>query len=401
VRHVGVVAYLIMAVAFIAAFFNRRNSHPPVAKTYGLLSDRLDLVALVLTMLFPIAVLTIDIAKSPVVGGIIIGPIVLFAALVIATVWPIASSHSPKERATGGNSTKFALRFALRESVVTIFALVVAISTFVAMSTKPPRAMSKTDLDFATRINFEVNEYVTKSAPKIPAVSFDRIMEYLNWGTLRLFAYEQQHRLVDFQPLFGHSTYGIFATPRDIAFQLFMRSDVIVLTERAKGRDAPYPMNTKIQEYWDDIHDWVSRNRIELLSGTIAGIRHAVFVVPPIALAPRGTTLADGVSISVDQRYLDEMPFILLEGARGDSTSAAQQQLRIVPVGATDSVPQELPGRLITTGQIYKVVIDARRLAASGTGVVRIDLTAFQQGLAAPLRLPERWELRQLEPQDR
>ena len=138
------------------------------------------------------------------------------------------------------------------------------------------------DLERINQINAAIGDYVIKNSLEKPKISFDRIADFLNWGTLRLSVYERQHRLVDFDPLFGHNTYGIFATPREAAQSLFAASDIIVLTDSVKGREDPYPINTKIREYWNDLRDWTTRNRILLFSTSILDVPHAVYVRGPV-----------------------------------------------------------------------------------------------------------------------
>jgi hypothetical protein len=86
------------------------------------------------------------------------------------------------------------------------------------------------------------------------------------------------HRNLDIDPRFGHSVYGIFATPREDALRLFADSDVIVLTDAVTDRSQPYPMNTKIKEYWDELWQWTNENRVLLFSTEIHGIPYRVFV---------------------------------------------------------------------------------------------------------------------------
>ena len=127
-------------------------------------------------------------------------------------------------------------------------------------------------------INAVIDDYVVKNGLGQPKISFDRVSDFLNWGTLRLSVYERQHRLIDFDPLLGHSIYGIFATPRETALSLVAESDIIVLTDPVKGREAPYPMNTKIREYWDELRDWTVQNRVLLVSTDILNIPHQIYV---------------------------------------------------------------------------------------------------------------------------
>ena len=110
-----------------------------------------------------------------------------------------------------------------------------------------------------------------------PSISFDRVTDYLNLPSVRLFAFERFHKIIYFVPLFGNYAYGIFATPRDVAMALIMKSDVIVLTDPVEGRPG-YPMDNKITEYWDEIDTWTRKNRTLFYSTVIFDIPHRVYV---------------------------------------------------------------------------------------------------------------------------
>ena len=111
-------------------------------------------------------------------------------------------------------------------------------------------------------------------------MSSDRVVDYQNAGTPKLFSIEALHRNLEIDPRFGHGTYGIFATSREDALRLFADSDVIVLTDAVTDRSHPYPMNTKIKEYWDELWQWTNQNRALLFSTEIYGIPYRVFVRP-------------------------------------------------------------------------------------------------------------------------
>jgi hypothetical protein len=118
-----------------------------------------------------------------------------------------------------------------------------------------------------------------------PSISIDRVTDYLNLGTVILFGFERYHKLINLSPHFGHSIYGIFAVPRDVALKLFKESDIIVLTDPTLGRTG-YPTDKKIVEYWDEVNAWTRMNRTLIYSSVIFGVPHAVYVRNPISSVP-------------------------------------------------------------------------------------------------------------------
>jgi hypothetical protein len=112
-------------------------------------------------------------------------------------------------------------------------------------------------------------------------MSTDRVVDYDNAIIPELFSIERFHRKLEVDGLFGHGAYGIFATPRDEALRLFAQSDVIALTDAVTDRSYPFPINTKIRQYWDEIWQQTNRDHELIYSTEILGIPYRVFVRPP------------------------------------------------------------------------------------------------------------------------
>jgi hypothetical protein len=105
----------------------------------------------------------------------------------------------------------------------------------------------------------------------------DRVVEYDNAGIPKLFSIELLRRKREIEGLPGH-IYGIFATPRNEAMRIFAE-------ERRDRADRPhhrpailFPINGKIEEYWDDVWRQMHRDRKLIYSTEILGIPYRVFV---------------------------------------------------------------------------------------------------------------------------
>jgi hypothetical protein len=126
-------------------------------------------------------------------------------------------------------------------------------------------------------MNEAIAQYLIENRLPHASISFDRVTDYMNLGTVLLIGFERFHQMLDLTPHLGHSIYGIFETPRDTAMKLIMESDIIVLTDPVHGRSG-YPIDTKIREYWNDISTWTRANRVLLYSTVIFGTPHQVYV---------------------------------------------------------------------------------------------------------------------------
>src|SRR5216683_191038 len=227
---------------------------------------RQEFITLGLAILIPVAVLTINVSKSPVVVGIVAVPILLAMVLFGAAVWP------------RGGRQELAPPWA---RMLPALVMAIALTAFVSKGLSSKHLPARADLEHITLLAKTIASYAADNNLTRLTMSSDRVVDYQNAGTPKLFSIEILHRNLDIDPRFGHSVYGIFATPREDALRLFADSDVIVLTDAVTDRSYPYPMNTKIKEYWDELWEWTNQNRVLLFSTEILGIPYRVFVRSP------------------------------------------------------------------------------------------------------------------------
>jgi hypothetical protein len=255
-----------------------------------------EFIALGFATLIPLAILTINVAKSPVVGGIIVVPIALALVLFCAAVWPrtevtmrwptwsVWTKAVPQKSARGWRIPTV--------SIIAMIAMAIGVQNFLSKSLSSKLPAPLADLEQITLLAKTIAGYAQENGLTEPTMSSDRIVDYQNIGTVKLFSIELLHRYLNIDPRFGHGAYGIFATSREDAMRLFADSDIIVLTDSVTDRLVPYPMNTKIKEYWNELSKWTVQNRILLFSTHIFGIPYRVFIRPP----PKMTGLSEGGS---------------------------------------------------------------------------------------------------------
>jgi hypothetical protein len=222
-----------------------------------------EFIALGVAVLIPVATLTANVAKSPVVGGIVTVPILLAMVLLGAALWP--------------RGAVIKLTRARAISVSTM-AMAIALAAFAIRGTSSKDVAPRADLERITLLAGSIATYAAENNLDRLSMSTDRVVDYQNVGTTKLASIELLHRHLDVDGSLGHGTYGIFATSREDALRLLAESDVIVLTDPLTERSYPYPMNTKIKEYWGELWQWTNENRVLLFSTEILGIPYRVFV---------------------------------------------------------------------------------------------------------------------------
>jgi hypothetical protein len=249
-------------------------------------------------------------------------------------------------------------------------------ATFVTRGTLSQHHMERPDLERIALINREIAQYVLTQGGKA-TISFDRVMDYLNQGTIRIEAFERFQENIAIRPAFGAGDYGIFATPRDTAMALIAMSDVIVLTDATTNRSHPYPMNTKIREYWDELSAWTKEHRALLYSTHIAGIPFRVFARPPVAVAgaSAGWITSAGILIAVDAGHLARWPLIVLKGGASHEASGGPIHPKAILLDDAGASGIELPAKLVPKPQGYKITIDTHNSPLPSAGSIAVRFT--------------------------
>jgi len=287
-RSVFIVLSILSATALISAYrFDHAWTHRVLARLHRY---RAEYFALGLMIVVPIVVLTLNVHKSPLVGNIVLIPLILTFALVLGAVgrhaapplgkdvearWPWflrLTSSQPVERIWTAASKHSA------KAIITTFVAVALLTTFATRGLSYKDPTSQSDYAAITQLNTAIGHYVIDNKLLKPTFSIDRVVGYLNWGTLRLGNFEVLRTWIDFDPRFGAGSYGIFATPREVALKLIKDSDIVVLTDPVQARDPTLPIDRKIIEYWDELDAWTRRNRVLLTSADVYGVPHRVYV---------------------------------------------------------------------------------------------------------------------------
>jgi len=384
-RHIGSGLLIIFpTLACTAAYFFLVQPNPLRTARIRLNYYLLEIIALGLPVLVPVAALTANIAKSPVVGGIVVVPLILMIILICSALrsnalLPISSTsllHSGAKRAC---QLSHVVTFGAATGLFSAFLVLLGLWIFVRLGSSDPwNGMPRSELQRITQLNLDIVAYVEDQNLDRPKVSFDNVQQYLNLYTLELFDFERFGHFVQFEPRFGHGKYGIFATSRDDALSLLADSDIVILSDSLRGREAPYPMNTKIREYWDDLWTWVTQNRTLLLSREILGVPYHVFVTPSFDVygftADHWIT-STGLTLEVEAAQLERLPFLVMGGNASFDVLGGTPHAKAIALSPDGVSRIDLPTELVRRNDRYQIVIDAHDSPQRGARSVTIRVT--------------------------
>jgi hypothetical protein len=248
-------AGLLLVAGLLSAAVSPRAATPD--------SDRhtrgLQILFLLMCIVVPVAALTADVSKSPVVGGIVCGPIALLITLLL--IW-LSRSAPPIA----------ALIPRLAAAVVLILGVQYTIH----------QSNQKIDSDDYRRDKLaiaDMGEWMTRFSVdqhwQQPRVSFDLISSDLNTGAFSCIGYERTGRLVKFTPLLGH---GIFKITREEAMADIAGSDFVILTTTPKV--GPYPFYEGLREYEGDLVAEADRTMAVARRVSLRGEKVTLYVRP-------------------------------------------------------------------------------------------------------------------------
>jgi hypothetical protein len=146
----------------------------------------LRIIFLLGAMIGPIIVLTIDISKSPVVGGIAGVP----AALLTGTLMAGIAAHRESKSSLA------------RSVIIACSAVILAMGLYNQFShgvRHLPQYAQKRDLERVAELDKWLVDYAGENHWRRPTISFDVISSWLHAGTITTSGYESSRQLIEFQ----------------------------------------------------------------------------------------------------------------------------------------------------------------------------------------------------------
>jgi hypothetical protein len=382
--HIGAPA-LCLSAGLVLALSVATIVNPNSRKTLGLrlIHYRYEFIAIALAIAVPIAVLTMDIAKSTVVGGIVVVPIILAFIILVSTVRSedalrmvsmktLSWGRGPKPRADISVGSNINL-LGLTQAVVMLSGLLI----FLSHASVRQHAIPRVDLDHINELNGAIVRYAVEHDMSKPRFSIDRIVDYLYWGTLDLTAFERFNVGLSVTAGLGDAGNAFDAVPRAVAIQLVEASDILVLTDPSIGRDSPYPLNSDIKSYWNDLMSWAKEHRWPLYKTNVREVPYEVFVRPEFrvtGISTDGWITEAGFTIEADVAQLKQWPYIFLGGEATFNELQGVPSARATVMNA-GSADQELPAALSSRGSRYELIVDTRALPANTATPIRILVT--------------------------
>jgi hypothetical protein len=322
----------------------------------------LQIIFLAGAILGPLVVLTADVSKSAVVGGIVGVPVALLVVSIAA-----ASAPNPSE-----SEPLLSSRFLAGCAVA-----VVALGLYNQLSEASrhlPVYARRDDLHLLDELDKTMIDLANENGWIHPGVSYDVITGWLNAGPPTISAFEQSRKLIKFVPMIGN---GVLGVDRATALSLLKQSDFAIFTTLPK--EGVYPFYRHIAEYWDDLKIWAGENMLVARILHFSDFTATLYVRPTAKIlgTSDGWITSHGLSIEATASTLARFPMIRLSG-RADYA----RLLKNPNVEATMEEEGSLktaPATFQRVGSDYEIVIDTSslRFPLTETAYIQLNFDSF------------------------
>jgi hypothetical protein len=346
--------------AFVARLFSR--SARIAEQTEGRESKTflLAIIFLIGAICGPIILLTADISKSPIIGGIVGVPAALLVVLLIARIAPTIS-HRESTRA-----------YQILVASSFLILLLGVLNQVTNASHHAAQTAQHRDLKRVAELDRWLADYANEHNWRSPEISFDVISGWFLAQAVSASGYEQTREFVNFRPGLGNGS-EIMGVDRSQALSYLAKSDFVILSTLPK--EGVFPFYQKVSEYWSDLKDWADKNLIVARSMAFDSFTLTVYVRPSAEISNLSDDwiTSKGIAISANRGDLERFPQIRLSGS--GYSSYLPKVPTISAAIETETGSTTLSSSLRRTGARYEILIDVSSIKNLPTDPVRISIS--------------------------
>lgn len=305
-------------------------------------------------MFVPIGILTLDQAKSPVVVNVVTVCTIVFSVYVFSPVC--------------GNKDRQYKNICIR--IVVILCVIMGACHFVSNVTG--EKINYSNVRQAQNDKVEVNraivQFLKDSQAKSASVFTDRIREWLNIGSIRLFAFEDYRLHTTLSDVLSGraQTEGVSLImqeySKEIIQEALKESDIVVTSSRDYATDSSYPYDIALEKERKNIYEYCVQNLSVLTSKEIDGDHIVVFARERADMTTSGGSwlMKEGNQIHV-YKMKDSTSAVIVSGDLSEYSPSGLTSI----CNAND---KELPSVMVIDpiDKTYKIIIDISSFPIGG-----------------------------------
>jgi len=347
---------LAAAVAGGAMLWLWRRIAPPPLPTHVVATA----IFIAAAILVPMAALTLDEAKSPVVIGIVTVPLLCG---VLLTIISLLGAYS-------GLRVHAAVDWGITIAAATVL-VAGAVNSFTHYATSSDASRNRQEIErLLAMYDHIAADSIDLGLPN-PVVANDSSADFLGYSLLSVLTYERRGVLLD--P--GEGLASVLARPAEEVIPRLTASDFVILTEPPPSGGYERPFDQTMRQLRPVLADYCQKNLVEIEHLRVLGHEITVFVRPEVVVraAADGWITSDGLTVTALAEVLRQRPVIQLRG------EANFTYLRRVPHARArlllaDGRDKPVAAEIKATGSNYSVTIHLNPSDAPLTGVVRLHV---------------------------
>jgi hypothetical protein len=302
--HIGVVFIGLILATFLTLLvfawrYRGSGSSKPTPPAVGLSETFLFLSV---CLLVPFAILTLDPSKSPVVGGVLLMPILWLVVVGVTALRGRIGADSGGARAL---------------PVLGVVAVICGIAVEFQMATRrSPLTLHRDDTNQVLALYDLFARETRQNGWSSPRVAYDRLEDYLHPQTIPVVIYERHQKVVNPRIMMGGS---IFAVPEQAAIAALENSDFAILTEDRSAallRFEYFPFNLTMSALRPKLREAALRTMIPLQRFRMSFWDVVLYMRPSVGVegGDSGWILSDGLILKGDAVTMRARPEIELRG---------------------------------------------------------------------------------------
>lgn len=319
------------------------------------------LLFVLLTLVVPLAAFTSNAAKSPIVGGVLVTPIIwVYVLLAWLTIGELGAARY------GRLSLDFSY------TGLACLAILIGLGTNLAQFGRATQfSQQRGDTASVISMYTDIGEYSASVGWKRLQVSTNANLEYLFPTLLQPVVYEQRGIPLAVTPVMGQQLFAIDAAQARKGLE---QSDFVLMTDFAPGEQHVYPFNQSMQRLRPDMLAYCESHLLPIGRYRFFGRQVTVYVRPALVLARRGDgwITESGLTITGPAQLLAGQNQLFLSGSIPSDllpkTPSVSAELAI------SGARQALPARLTSTSGRYQIELDLHGAELPDAGLVRIEL---------------------------
>jgi len=338
--------------------------------TLGAEPPRLDLPTayafLTACLLGPVAVLTANTAKSPVVGNVVV-PALLWLVVLTVAVWSGALRRQALPPITSAGL-----------AVVAALAVACGIATqFVWLAQRSDLSRRRADVEQVLQLYDVLIRHSLQRGLDRPVVSADIISDYVNPTIVEPLAYERHG--ISIRPRGGPALgRGVFAMTKDGAVPRLEQSDFFITAGSDTARDTDFPFDRSMRRLRPELQGVRDRTFVELRRFRIYDRDVTLYANVRGALAMEGDSggwiTSDGLTLVGYGRILQVRPHIEMRGKTAFEWLGGRVPLVRAELRRPDSPPENMPAALTAIGPAYTLTLDLDPKEIEPEAMVRVRL---------------------------